>query len=111
MEDFKEIKEKSDVVGLLKLIKGIMYNTEQNFYPHWLSVKNVVGFMNMRPESGESLANFHRRWQGMVDVIDVQTGEMFMPDQIKGKLSDEENKEQYLACLFLHAVEDHHVYV
>ena len=59
---FKEMEEKHDVVKLMDLIEGLVYNSRKGEYPYWTLVTNLRKVADLRQGKKESLELFAMRF-------------------------------------------------
>ena len=102
MPDFKGLEEKQDVMGLMELIEGLVYNTGKGEYPYWTMSTNMRRVTEMRQGDKESLEAFAVRFMAQVENSEKVSGK-WIPSNLKGKRSEEqeEGRNKLLACLFL----------
>ena len=56
--EFKEMEENHDVVKLMSLIEGLVYNSGKGEYPYWTMATNVRKVAGLRQGTKESLESF-----------------------------------------------------
>jgi hypothetical protein len=105
-EDYDQMEKEGDVIGLLKLIKEIIYGTENNQYEYWTMQASVCKLLSMSQGSKESLLNFGKRFVAQLKVTEEVWGKM-IPYKMKGKPTEEQEnaRSKYLACVFLAGVD------
>jgi hypothetical protein len=67
-KEYKDIEKVSDVVGLLKIIKELMYNIRSVQYEHWVTTLAVRQLAVCKQGDKESLPNFYRRFKSFLEM-------------------------------------------
>jgi hypothetical protein len=91
-KEYKELEDNVDVVGLVKMIRELIFNTRSVQYQHWTSSQIIRNIMTCRQGGNESLIGFYKRWKTILDVAESQWG-AFVPTKLAaGADSDVERK-------------------
>ena len=91
MSGFKELEEKQDVIGLMEMIEGLVYNTGKGEYPYWTMSANMRRVMEMRQGDKESLEAFAVRFMAQVENSEKVSGK-WIPSNPKGKKLEEQEE-------------------
>jgi hypothetical protein len=97
--EYSTLEDKDDVVGLLKLLKSMAFSTTGVQHPYWtmqLVLKRLTA-INQGP--AESVANYHRRFLAITEVIETQWGPFF-PTKLVA-FSATKSRESMLSMIFL----------
>lgn len=100
---FKELEEKEDVVGLLNLLKDLVYSTDgEGQYEFWTMQQTTRTLYGIRQGTTESLTDYQTRFNEQLAVTEEVYGSltpMKYKDESTGK--QEEARDAYLACVYL----------
>jgi hypothetical protein len=71
-KEYATLEDDDDVVGLLKMLKSMAFSTTAVQHPYWTmqSVLKRLSAINQGPN--ESVANYHRRFLAITEVIETQ---------------------------------------
>jgi hypothetical protein len=96
---YAALEDNDDVVGLLELIRELVYITKKT----QAAMRRLVG---VKQESKESLSSFVKRFEAQVEATENVWG-LLVPHKMKGQLLTEQEKgrSKFMACLFLGAVD------
>ena len=99
---FKDMEEKHDVVSLMEMIEGLVYNSGKGEYPYWTMATNVRKVAELRQGKKESIESFAIRFIAQMENAEKVSGK-WIPSNMKGKKLEEqeEGRNKLLACLFL----------
>ena len=100
--EFKRMEEEHDVVGLMNLIEGLVYNGGKGEYPYWTMATNLRKVADLRQGKKESVESFAVRFMAQLDNAEKVSGK-WIPTNLKGKKLEEqeEGRNKLLACIFL----------
>ena len=94
------LEDEDDVVGLLKMLKYMAFSTAGVQHPYWtlqLVLKRLAA-INQGPN--ESVANYHRRFLAITEVIEAQWGQ-FCPTKLADADGAAKARESMLSMIFL----------
>ena len=97
------MEEEHDVVGLMNLIEGLVYNGGKGEYPYWTMATNLRKVGDLRQGTKkESVESFAGRFMAQMDNAKKVSGK-WIPTNLKGKKLEEqeEGRNELLACIFL----------
>ena len=100
---FENLEENDDVVGILKMLKGMAFSTDgvQNVFWSLQGVLRRLTAINQGPS--ESVANYHKRFLATTEVIEEQWG-LFVPIKLTqgtGALTKQDARDRILSMIFL----------
>ena len=97
--EYTTLEDKGDVVGLLKMLKSMAFSTTGVQHPYWtmqLVLKRLTA-INQGPN--ELVANYHRRFLAITEVIETQWGPFF-PTKLAASDATK-SRESMLSMIFL----------
>ena len=106
LDEFENLEDGDDVIGLLEVIKSLAYTTHKVQYEHWTTCGSMRRMLTMRQYDEESLAAFYKRFTNSVDVTEGQWGKL-IPNKIvmNNKSEDDVERKKFLACVFIAGVD------
>ena len=103
LAEFKQIDDDTNVIGLLELIKNLIFSTDSTQYKYWTIAQCIRRVMNCKQRGAEDLATFYLRWTAEVEVLESQF-RSFVPSNIDEDDDASEEAKKLLACLFLNSI-------
>ena len=99
---YKVMEENHNVVGLMSLIEGLIYNSGKGEYSYWTMATNLRKVVDLRQGNKETLESFVVRFMTQVENAEKVSGK-WIPSNLKGKKLEEqeEGRSKLLACMFL----------
>jgi hypothetical protein len=72
-KDYKALEENDDMIGLLTIIKELIYNTRSVQYHYWTG-RNIICEILMYKQScpSQNLIAFYKKWKSGVDMLETQ---------------------------------------
>ena len=99
-KEYAALEDGDDVVGLLKILKTMAFSTANVQHPYWAlqSVLKRLTAINQGPT--ETVANYHRRFLAITEVIEAQWGPFF-PPKMEATDGATKSRESMLSMIFL----------
>ena len=69
-----EVQKKHDIIGLLDIIKELVYNTDDSRETHWTMVETMTQLFNTKQGDQESPTAFHKRLESQIESDRVRLG-------------------------------------
>jgi hypothetical protein len=103
-KDYKALEENNDVIGLLTMIKELIYNTRSVQYHYWTGTNIIRKILMYKQSSTENLIAFYKKWKSGVDMLETQWGP-FVPTKLADKADADVERKRFQACLFLSSLD------
>jgi len=103
-KDLNKLEDDSDVIGLLNMIKDVVYNAGgvRNKFVIMQSVNRSLYGRGTTQRPNESLNDYGQRFLQQVEVVEAVWGKLVPPCHENDSAKDQESaRNQYLASLFL----------
>jgi len=102
-DDFADLEQNDDVVGLMAKLKEMAFSTAGIQDPFW-NLQNLLRRLTvMNQGTSESVTNYHKRFLASTQVIEAMWG-MFVPTRLVAGDTDDDKKnarDKLLAMFFL----------
>ena len=99
--EYEDLEEKSDVIELLKLIKNIIFDSNERKHPSLRAVLAWRKLAGCRQHDNEDLVNYYRRFSGLVEAVEIAYG------NLQPQISSDTDKERskMIAMMFIQGVD------
>ena len=105
---WKELDDKSDVIGLLELMKDLTHSKKNTQYEHWSLVNSMHKLFMINQSPTESLPKYYDRFTSLRDVNESAWG-LIVPPKLAAKASTEAERAKvhaaFQACLFMRGLD------
>ena len=71
---YEEVQKKHDIIGLLDIIKELVYSTDDSQETYWTMVETMTQLFNTKQGDQESLTAFHKRLESQIEVTESVWG-------------------------------------
>jgi hypothetical protein len=102
---YPTIESNLDVIGLLKMLKEVIYSTTKAIHPSVTMHYQLVRFINCNQSKGEAPDDFMKRFLEQTAATEAVWGKL-IPHNMKGKPTADQDaaRDQFLATSFLHSL-------
>jgi Zinc knuckle len=102
-DDFKQLELDRNVAGLLAMLKEMAFSTKGVQEPYVTLADSLRRLTAINQGTGETVANYYKRFSAVAEVMAVQWGEFYPPKLAKGTAADDIKtaKDKLLARIFL----------
>ena len=103
---FKTLEAGKDVVGLIKLMKTLVYSTSNHQYEFWTMQASLTTLLTLKQHEKEGVASFGKKFLAQLEATELVWGKL-TPTKYAGATDDEQAKatNKFLACAFLAGVD------
>ena len=105
--DFDDLEDKDDVVGLLEKLHVMSFTTAGAQQPYWALQQVLKRFVAINQGPQESLGNYHKRFQALAKVVEIQWGDFYPEKLTTGNQPDDKKtaETKMLMMFFLAGVD------
>lgn len=111
--NYEDIEKDYNVVDLLKSIQAVVFEPDVQ-YDHKYTCMALKRLLNVRQQENESLTKYYKRFNGLVEVAEMNYG-MLVPTTIAKrektndkKSTQEDTRNKFVACMFVEGVDPKH---
>ena len=105
---YKTLESAKDVIGLMKVMKTLVYSTTSDQYEFWTMQATLTTLLTLTQHDGENIATFGKKFMAQLEATELVWGTL-IPQKYKVKTDYEQSAamNKFLACVFLAGVDRH----